>query len=446
MGSFSSVLGFGGADSTQGASGARFNASAANLTTAATKEQADEQYANAQKGLAEQMNFLKAIQGQNGIQNQSDVYNMLAGVANGQGPNPAQAMLNQATSTNVANQAALMAGQRGTGANAGLLARQAAQQGGALQQQAAGQGATMQAQQAMNAINSMGNIAGQQVGNQAAATAGYNQMAQNEQNMILNAIAARNNAEVGMQSNMNEQNAKIAQGVMGTQAGIVGGLMNSAGGGAAAAGATGGEVKKDRIGNNPKLMADGGVATSQPSTSNGPQSSFGKFMQSLGTSMQNSNSFGAGKENSADYQGGEDFGKGLGQLIGSGAKAISNAFKSSPTMVSDNQTATQNFSNPDSQGVMNAAHGGKVPAKLSPGEVYLPPKKVSEVAKGKASPLEGKKVPGKAKVKGDSLKNDTVNATLEEGGIVIPRSVINSKDPHKAASDFVAAVLSKHRK
>jgi len=46
-------------------------------------------------------------------------------------------------------------------------------------------------------------------------------------------------------------------------------------------------------------------------------------------------------------------------------------------------------------------------------------------------------VPGKAKVSGDSQKNDTVPAMLSPGEVVLPRSVVNAKDPGKAAKDFV---------
>jgi hypothetical protein len=81
-------------------------------------------------------------------------------------------MLSQATGANTANQAALMAGQRGSGANAGLMARQAAQQGAANQQNSAGQAATMQANQSLNALNSMGSLATSQANQQANATQG----------------------------------------------------------------------------------------------------------------------------------------------------------------------------------------------------------------------------------------------------------------------------------
>jgi hypothetical protein len=55
----------------------------------------------------------------------------------------------------------------------------------------------------------------------------------------------------------------------------------------------------------------------------------------------------------------------------------------------------------------------------------------------------GGAVPGKAKVSGDSLRNDSVPAMLSPGEIVIPRSVIQSKDAPEKARAFVAAILAR---
>lgn len=55
----------------------------------------------------------------------------------------------------------------------------------------------------------------------------------------------------------------------------------------------------------------------------------------------------------------------------------------------------------------------------------------------------GGKVPGQAKVKGDSKENDTVPAMLSPGEIVIPRSI--AKDP-EAAKDFVQAIHDRSSK
>lgn len=56
---------------------------------------------------------------------------------------------------------------------------------------------------------------------------------------------------------------------------------------------------------------------------------------------------------------------------------------------------------------------------------------------------KGKVVPGKAKVKGDSLKNDTVKAMLSPGEIVLPRSIATHPDAPAQAAEFVRAIQAK---
>lgn len=70
---------------------------------------------------------------------------------------------------------------------------------------------------------------------------------------------------------------------------------------------------------------------------------------------------------------------------------------------------------------MNLAHGGNVGEKLK----------------------KGGTVPGKAVVKGDSLKNDNVKALLSPKEIVLPRSVTMSQNPGDAAKRFVEAIKAK---
>lgn len=97
---------------------------------------------------------------------------MLQQQASGQGPNLANQNLQNFTGQNVANQASLMAGQRGAAANTGLIARQAAQQGAGIQQQAAGQAATNVLQQQLAAQGQLGGVLGTQgqLANQNYAT------------------------------------------------------------------------------------------------------------------------------------------------------------------------------------------------------------------------------------------------------------------------------------
>lgn len=195
------------------------------------------------QGVSAQQQALAAQQANTAAQYQN--------IANGTGPNPAQAMLNQSTGQNVQNQAALMAGQRGAGSNVGLMAREAAQQGAATQQQAVGQGASMQAQQQIAGLQGLsaqqaaiGNTAQQQAATQQAIgglgstqagmqqtgisqmtnagqsltaqqQAGLNQQAALAQNQIANQLGA--NAQVAGQANT-VAGQQIGQTVAGTQA------------------------------------------------------------------------------------------------------------------------------------------------------------------------------------------------------------------------------------
>lgn len=327
-----------------GGKGMGWNASGAAVQQPATVDQANEQYQHVNQGLDQQNQFLQALQAQNGVQNQGNVFNQQQAIANGTGANPAQAMLNNTTGANVANQAALMAGQRGSGQNAGMMARQAGMQGANIQQQAAGQGAALQANQSLNALNQMGSIAGQQVQAQGNAANAYTQSAAGAQNNILNSIGAQNNANVGMVSNMNNANAGLNTQIAKSQGDLIGNMAQGIG--------------------TALMAAEGGAV---------PQSAVGKYFHQF-------------------------------------------------------------------------AEGGKVPAMVSPGETYLDPKDVKEVAAKGKNPLEvGEKIPGTPKVKGNSYANDTVAKDLEPGGIVIPNSIMQHKDAAKKAQAFVSAVLRKQK-
>ena len=96
-----------------------------------------------------------------------------------------------------------------------------------------------------------------------------------------------------------------------------------------------------------------------------------------------------------------------------------------------------------------AAKGGKikgkrVPAMVSPGEVYLTPKDVKDVMKNDANPMDiGSRVPGQAMVKNDSYSNDTVPETLESGGIVVPRHITTHPMARERAIAFVHKTMAK---
>lgn len=332
----------------------QFQAGSANIQAGTNAAQLNQSYLQNQQALAQAQALQQALAQQNALQNQNQVYNQLQGIVQGTGPNPALAMLNQQTGQNVANQAALMAGQRGASANAGLIARQAAQQGAATQQQAVGQGATLEAQQQMNAINAAGNLANNQAGNLLAGTGQNINAQQNEQNILQGANTAFNNAGVGMQSNINTANAQTAAGNQSTVGKIFGGLAS-------------------------------GVSSA------------------LGLGL-------------AD--GGEVYARGGNVCEGPHNCHVANYLMSK---------------------------GGQVPAMVSPGEIYLSPENVEKVVTEGQNPMKiGQKIGGKAKVKGDSKKNDTVEMTLEEGGVVIPRHVVNKMSREKAEL-FVHKAIAKKR-
>jgi len=325
-------------------------------TAAQIIDPAQAQAQNSVQAQQQLLNYLQAT-GKQGLQNQSDVFaqqqalaSQLQQQAMGQGPNPAQAQLAQNTGNNIAQQAALMAGQRGSSANAGLLARQIGQQGGALQQQATGQAATLGAQQQIAAQQAlmqqqaaMAGLAGTQVGQLQNQTNNYSNAAQNHLNASYNAVTGQNSS--------NNQSAQIQN--QGNQANIgnISGLLGGIGGAAAGIG---------------KMFAQGGQV---------------------------------GDQKTAETKVLPD--KGYGKII------IINAHHADQQQMLANGGCASNVGN-----MLKA----------------------------------GGHVPGHAKVAGDSYANDTVNAKLSPGEIVIPRSIATHPNAPMEAAKFVAAIMARKGK
>jgi hypothetical protein len=355
----------------------------------------------------------QALQGYGNFQSnnaqQQALANQLQQGALGQGPNPALAQLQQTTGQNVAQQGALMASQRGASSNPALLARQAAQQGASTQQQAVGQAATQQAQQQIAYQQALG----QQQANMQSANAaeqGVNANvfggaagAQNTQNA--NTISNWNNAQTinagTAQNNANAVN-KTTSGLLGGASSLLSML------------ADGGEVEAPEatpVATMPSATAAEQQQQAPQQNPSGPQSSAGAYLASDGRNVVNDPGQGAF---TGMLGGGKSDGSGGGAGIGALAALMSK--------------------------------GGKVPALVSPGERYLPPKEVKEVAAGRKAPMKaGEEIKGKPKVGGakDSYANDTVEKNLDEGGVVLPRSVTQSKDADSKSRKFVGAVLAK---
>lgn len=385
-----------------GSNGSAFQSQQAQVDKPSTVDEANVAEDQTQRGLYKQQQFVNALQNQNGINNQSSVFNQLQGVANGTGPNPAQAQLAQSTAANTANQAALMASQRGANANAGLIARQAAMQGGANQQAAAGQAATLQANQSLGALNQLGGIAGQQVGQQGNAIQAYDQAAQGQQADILNGIAGQNNAAVANAGQYNSAQSKIAAGNQSAQTGMLGSLAQGAG---KLFGMIGNPFSSKGLpGQSPSPGSTdaGGGATSSPTTDAG----------------------------------------GIGGSGGAGASVPVPEYTGG--QISD-PNVPKSAAARHLKGIRMAS-GGTVPALLSPGELKMSKGGAEAVDQGKASVTQvSEKVPGKASVKGNSLKNDTVHANLNDGDIIIPRSITQGPNAAANAAKFVHETLNKKR-
>lgn len=351
--------------------------------------------------LIQQQGLVNDLTAQGGLQNQSNVFaqqqalaNQLQGVANGTGPNPALAQLNQATGQNIASQAALMAGQRGAGANAGLIARQAAMQGGNIQQQAVGQGAIMQAQQQLAAQQQLGaqqqamqQVAGSQIGNQIGAVNAYTQGQQGEQQNLLNANASANATAAGLQSNINSTNAGLAGTTMQGQQGLIGGLL----------GGTSSALMKAHGG-----MIDGYASGGQVDPSV-PQSFAAKFLKGMTTQPQQSSQV-------PQYM----------QAMNNGSNAMGQAIG----------TGLRNLFTPATGTGTGLAGGPMDVGSQQP----------------QAAVATGGIIPGKAEVAGDSYKNDKIPVAASPGEFFIPRSIMSSDDPIGNTVAFMKQELAKKGK
>lgn len=368
----------------------------------------------------------------------------LRGVVNGTGPNPAQAMLNNATGANVANQAALMAGQRGANANVGMMARQAAMAGSAAQQNAAGQAAQLQAQQSLGAMNQQGQVLNS-IGNQNIAE-------QNANTNLFNSAAGANNAQnnsvIQNYANMQNLNQKTSQSNTDAVNKTEGGFLNGLGGLSSLIGlAKGGMVPAHLQHIHNCYYADGGEvpASTATSTATSTSTDTSTATQPAQTPVQERTRKSMERELGAwvmeGYADGGMFERHAPGpnpymrqtgLISKKDTAGMAAIKSQEGPVSgdDDYQANMTPRQYDAQQV-NASQPG--PVQPLPGDV-----------KSSASDYRsGGRVPGQARVSGDSLKNDTQPAMLSPGEIVLPRHITQSKDAPEMAKQFVMAVLKK---
>lgn len=466
-----------------------FQAGAANTTPGTNVGQLNNAYTGAQTGLTNQNNLATSLTPQVGtaVNNQNAVAAQELAMTQGLGPNPALTQLATTTGQNVNQQAALEAGQRGASGNVGLMARNIGNVGAATQEGAAGQAATLEAQQQIAAQNNLTGLSNTQVGQAGTAVTGENTAQQNEQNILQNANTAANNNAVGMQSNINSTNAATAaanQQQSGNILGAVGSGISSAVGGFLNKGGVVGDHKEDHItlaemnaasvAHARKNFAGGGLTTAAvPAVTNfggqyaapgavpAVQISSGPAMPNPNNNTNLADAVDNSIQNYQDAKTQAATNSGVNQTLDElkATPSLQQPVLGSDSVPSFNQSllgdqslapapAALDFSMPavgsssgfagggkvcqgpyESHVANYLADGGKVPAMVSPGEIYLSPDKVQKVITEGVDPAKiGEKFKGKAKVKGDSLKNDTIPKDLEEGGVVIDRKNMSTRE------------------
>lgn len=357
---------------------------------------------------------------------QQDLAAMLQQNAAGGGPNPAQTQYKQNVNQNIANTQGLISSQRGL--NPALAAKMGANAGAVANQQAASNAALLQQQQQLGAQNNLGNLYGQMQSGTMTQQGLYNQ------------------ANLGaMQANVQQAaaNQQAKQALVGGALGGIGTILGMSHGGqvpqyfadggdvAGMAGTKPLEINPSTPGISSSGSGDGGALSyagqflnsmggAPAASTSGLATGMAKFTGGIGgggiikaikkkvgmdkptTDMGFAGNAGSGS--GGDAGGGmggalgSPMGGGPGDAMGAGAEGMGGA------------------------GMMLAAHGGMAPHNLK----------------------SGGGVGGKPKVKGDSVKNDTVPAMLSPGEIVIPRSIAQGPDAPDKAAAFVAAILAKN--
>lgn len=350
MGAVTGMLGLGG-----GASGTGFaGPGSAGFIPTVSQQTINNASQYSADTMSQQQGLLQALQRQNGLNNQSQVYGQLQGVANGVGPNPAQAQYQQNIQSLAAQQQGALASIKGI--SPALQARLVAEQGSSAMQNAAAAGETNLMNQQLGAIGAAGNIAGTQATNQIGQTNANTAAAQNQQGLYQQAAANYNNSIGSMQGNINSTNAAFGTQQMQAQQKAIGGIANGLG---AAFGAQGGEV------------------LSVAPAASGPQSTIGKFFTGFGSAFDSDKNNGQTKD---PLQGG------VSNLIKSlkSAPAVIGNQAGSP-IVSDSVAYAANggmaanggkvmAKGPAQKAVKsgNSYSNDKVPAMLSEGEVVIP--------------------------------------------------------------------------
>ncbi len=344
--------------------------------------------------------------------------------------------MNQNTGQNINQAAALAAGVRGAGSNAGLIASNAANTGATTQQNAIGQEATLAAEQQLNAQGQLENLAGTQVQQGTNAVQLQNQTQQNEQNILQGANTATNNANVSQQENINTTNAAVAAGNQNANQNVLSGIgnaINSVGSFIGGLFAEGGEVPSHLMEMakiyHPKHFAPGGVVwqNSTPVQSSINAGAAPNLPQFVNAPIYNKPGASTPKTPAPAPTGTNP--TGVGGTYGLGGQeevdqlGSTNTFGAAP-LTSDSFAAPElgsQFAGPAA--ALALARGGNVGGKLK----------------------AGGKVPGTPKVNHDAYKNDTVTAKLSPGEVVIDLNTLKDKGKLGSMARFVAANIERKK-
>lgn len=367
--------------------------------------------------LAQQQALEGQQQGLYGQQN--SLAQQLLAQSQGQGPNPAQQQYQQNINANTAAAAGTIASQRGI--SPALAAELVAQQQGSANQNAAGQAAVLQAQQQLAAQGALQN-------QQAAMGANLTNQGQTL-NSQLGTVAGQG-ALYGQAGNALGQASNI-YGQAGNQYGTQGNVLNQAGNTLNSQVGAYGQAA-NTLGEAGNLYGNQGTLANQNYGANVSGQSNQNTAINVGSLGAQGITANAANQNAAQT---ETTQSGLLNALGGGlAKFSPTSSAPAAAAPAGNLTAGGAADVAGPAAIMAAAHGGEIPdahalAKVLPLAMALM--------------KMGGPVPGKAKVKGDSSKNDTVPTMLSPGEIVLPRSITQAPDSANKAAEFVKKLQMK---
>ena len=367
--------------------------------------------------------------------------------AAGNGPSLAQRQLDTATQQNAARAASAVASMRGI--NPALAARMIAQNQAATNQEAAGQAATTRLSEQLQTQSLLGqalearraqDLAAQQANTSTLGTLGGLQQGQNSLRVQNQLGAEQINAGVASQNA--ETNKQIFGGIMQGVGAAMQGAGSGGGGGGMNVGSFMGKAHGGEIERPLRLMGGGSVWQKILEQVGKGYSAMGKRLEEEKTTDAADRFSGGPRAGPPQVASPEittpslDTMGGYGQMVG--APPVPTA------------TTPPTLDSMRGYGTMPGA--GPVPPQPTEDMQITAPTLDSMrgygaspgMARGGAIDFRaGGPVPGKAAVRGNSPKNDTVPAMVSPGEIVLPRTVAQAPDAPEQAAAFVRAIKAK---